>query len=134
MEFKPLPQPAEDVRRGIVDMIPETTTLSDQPTDTLATLLEEDDNGTKTYGGDRLAGQIHQLISKMEIGTGWKWRLIYWSKRLELLNDRKQGYLLPLSEKILISPGGTLYAGFYVYLTNEPILSSGAAAILIVPK
>ncbi|PYH98828.1 hypothetical protein BO71DRAFT_370605 [Aspergillus ellipticus CBS 707.79] len=134
MEFQKLSQAAEDVRQEIVDMIPETTTLTDQPTNISATLLEEDENGTKTYGGDLLARKIYELISNMDIGTGWKWRLLYWSKRLELLNDRKQGYLLPLSEKIIMSPGGALLAGFYAHITNEPILSSGAAAILIVPK
>lgn len=69
MEFQKLSQAAEDVRQEIVDMIPETTTLSNQPIDTLATLLEEDVNGTKTYGGGQLAGKIHQLISNMNIGT-----------------------------------------------------------------
>ena len=69
MEFQKLSQTAEDVRQEIVDMIPETTTLSNQPIDTFATLLEEDENGTKSYGGPQLAEKIHQLISNMNIGT-----------------------------------------------------------------
>lgn len=69
MESQTLSEAAEKVRQGIVDMIPEITTLSNQPADTLATLLEEDEDGIKSYGGDLLAGQIHQLISEMKIGS-----------------------------------------------------------------
>ncbi|CAG7937460.1 unnamed protein product [Penicillium nalgiovense] len=127
-----LPDPAEDIRQEIKGMIPETAILADQPSKNQATILKEDKNGTKAYGGDLLAGKISRLTGKMGIGIGWRFRLVYWSEPTKLLNDRKQGYLIPLKD-ITLTPGGILEERFYVEVTNEPLLSSGAAAIFIVP-
>lgn len=63
-----LPRPAEDIRQEIKGMIPETAILADQPSANQATILEEDENGTKAYGGDLLAGKISRLTGKMGIG------------------------------------------------------------------
>lgn len=48
-------------------MIPETAILADQPSENQAKILN-DENGTKAYGGDSLAGKISRLTGKMGIG------------------------------------------------------------------
>ncbi|CAG8092702.1 unnamed protein product [Penicillium nalgiovense] len=137
MEPRKLTRAAEDARKEIAEIIPETTTLPNQPLETLAEVIEEDkQNGYKVYGGELLATKIGQLASKMNIGigAGWRWRLVYWSKRSIILrNEHKRGYLIPLSEDITLNPGGVLGVGFYAYIDNEPTLSQGTAAITIVP-
>ncbi|CAI7657637.1 unnamed protein product [Penicillium palitans] len=126
-----LPEAAERIRKEIKGMIPETAILADQPSENQAKILN-DENGTKAYGGDSLAGKISRLTGKMGIGIGWRFRLVYWSEPTKLLNDRQQGYLIPLKD-ITLTPGGTLRERYYAEVTNEPLLSSGAAAIFIVP-
>lgn len=117
-------------------MIPETTTVPNQPAGSMALIIEEDKtNGYKAYGGEPLARKIAQLADKMNIGVGMgrKWRLIYWSKQsTRLRNEHKSGYLIPLSQDITLNPGGVLEIGSYAFIENEPILSQGAA-ITIAP-
>ena len=81
---------------------------------------------------------VHQAaaaIEKFELTSyqGWGYRLVYFWKPTKLINDRKQGYLIPLSKDITLTPGGLLHEGFYTYITNDPTLSSGATAIFILP-
>lgn len=52
-----LPEAAERIRKEIKGMIPETAILADQPSENQAKILN-DENGTKAYGGDSLAGKI----------------------------------------------------------------------------
>lgn len=67
-----LPDAAENVRKEIRDMIPETTTLPNQPAATLASVIEEDKlNGYTSYGGELLAAKVAQLQKKMNIGGVW---------------------------------------------------------------
>jgi hypothetical protein len=148
METLKLPRDAEQIRSEIKQMIPETALSSKISVATQAELLDEDEHGNRRYGGDLLAVKIAALTGKMEIGTvsisfglrgfrltvkGWKWRVLYWSKTAKLINERKQGYLIPLKD-IDLNPGGTLYEGRYIDVTNEPELSSEAAAVFIVPS
>ncbi|KAJ5265394.1 hypothetical protein N7524_006412 [Penicillium chrysogenum] len=92
-------------------MIPETAILADQPSENQATILKEDKNGTKAYGGDLLTGKISRLTSKIGIGI--------------------IRYLIPLKD-LTLTPRGTLEERFYVKVTNEPLLSFRAAAIFII--
>ena len=64
----------------------------------------------------------------------WGWHLVHFSNSTELQNDREQGFLIPLSEDITLTPGGVLKEEFYIYITTEPVVSSGSTAILIVPR
>lgn len=71
MEPRKLTRAAEDARKEITEIIPETTTLPNQPLESLAEVIEEDkQNGYKVYGGELLATKIGQLASKMNIGIG----------------------------------------------------------------
>lgn len=129
-------------------MIPETATLPNQPRETQAELLHQDEIGNKMYGGELFTARAAQLKEHMEIDTvsatflshdsanciqNWTERLVYWSKPTKLVSQRKQGYLIPLSEDIHLQPGGPLQGGFSFPVINEPMLTSGAA-IFIVPR
>jgi hypothetical protein len=71
MESCKLPKLADDVRKEIMEMIPETTTVPNQPAGCLASVIEEDkENGYKAYGGEPLATKIGQLADKMNISIG----------------------------------------------------------------
>ncbi|OQE00060.1 hypothetical protein PENVUL_c059G02916 [Penicillium vulpinum] len=131
MESHKLSPAAENIRHEITQMISETAAI--QYTGTRAIFLGEDEQGVKAYGGRILARKISLLTEEMNIDSSWKWRVAYWSNRTKLLNILKQGYLIPLSKDIQLDPGGILQAGYYIQVINEPWLSSGAAAILIVP-
>ncbi|CAG8037317.1 unnamed protein product [Penicillium nalgiovense] len=133
MKTLKLPREAEEIRKEIKQMIPETALPPKQFNPTQAELLNEDENGNRRYGGDLLALKIAVLTGGMKIGTGWKWRVLYWSKAAKLINERKQGYLIPLKD-IDLNPGGKLHEGDYIDVTNEPELSSEAAAVFIVPS
>ncbi|KAJ6047296.1 uncharacterized protein N7446_007575 [Penicillium canescens] len=133
MERTPLPPAAEKIRNEIREMIPETATLTDQPVKAQAELLHKDENGNKIYGGNLFTEKAARLKQHMEIDQNWTERLVYWSKPTKLVNQRKQGYLIPLSEDIILQPGGPLQGGFGFRVTNEPILSSGAA-VFIMPR
>ena len=146
MEPKPLPDEAEQIRKEIKEMVPETAS---KPPEVQAELIHKDNNGNKRYGGGLLEGKISRLkeilkIEEVSVSVDfsehlidctqhWDGRLRYWSKPTKLVNDRKEGYLIPLSDDINVNPGGKLQGGWYIQVTNEPILSSGAAAIFIVP-
>lgn len=67
MDPHELPRAAEEIRQEIKRMIPETAIQADQPVGIQAKILE-DGNGTKSYGGDALAGKISRLTGKMGIG------------------------------------------------------------------
>lgn len=62
-----------------------------------------------------------------------RFRLIYWWKRsTQLRNERNAGYLIPLSQDIILNPGEMLLeVGSYAYIETEPILSRGAAITLV---
>ncbi|KAJ5084775.1 hypothetical protein NUU61_009354 [Penicillium alfredii] len=130
-----LPPAAEDVRKEIKGIIPETSTSSHQAAEIEPKIRKD---GNKTYLGDWLANKISFLKKEMHIGDaigdGWGWHLVYFSNSTELQNDRKQGFLVPLSEEITLTPGGVLQEGFYMNITTEPVVSSGATAIFIVPR
>lgn len=68
MDPHELPRAAEEIRQEIKGMIPETAILEDQHSEIQAMILEEDENGTKAYGGDPLAAKISRLTGKMGIG------------------------------------------------------------------
>lgn len=148
MERKPLPDKAETIRKEIREMIPETATLPDQPVEAQAELLHKDKNGNKMYGGALFTTRAALLKEHMAIDKvsalaillyltnhiqDWTERLVYWSKPTKLVNQRKQGYLIPLSEDIHVQTGEPLQGGFSFRVTNEPILTSGAV-IFIVPE
>jgi hypothetical protein len=62
----PLPATAEVFRKRIKEMIPET-----RPADSkspIATVLTEDDNGSKRYGGKELHTLVSGLVKEMNIG------------------------------------------------------------------
>ena len=65
MELQQLPLAAEGIRNEIKEMIPETASLSNQPIQSQAVLLQEDNNGNKTYGGELLEERISRLKEKM---------------------------------------------------------------------
>lgn len=123
---------ARSIFDEIKDLIPETRdkglSRTSDKTVRQAEVIQEDIYGNRTYGGKLLEDKISSLIREMNVGEDWKGRLVYWPKNTKLLNDRKQGYLIPLYD-IFLNPGGALREGDYIYITNEPVLSAGAAAI-----
>jgi hypothetical protein len=66
MNTLPLPRDAENIRKGIKEMIPETTTLS--AGDLPGITAEIRDDGNKTYLGKTLAEKISLLTKEMHIG------------------------------------------------------------------
>jgi hypothetical protein len=66
MEPHPLTQDAENIRKQIKEMIPETAA---EQNNLLAKLLKTDEEGNKSYGGEQLTQLIFNLSQKMKIGT-----------------------------------------------------------------
>jgi hypothetical protein len=66
MEPHPLTHDAENIRKQIKEMIPETAAEQNNP---LAELLTTDKEGNKSYGGKPLSQLIFNLSQKMKIGT-----------------------------------------------------------------
>jgi hypothetical protein len=66
MTHDKLPRPAEDIRNEIKRMIPETAS-SRQPPESQARVLEVDEHGTKTYGGELLMDKISLMKDEMKI-------------------------------------------------------------------
>jgi hypothetical protein len=69
MKTLKLPREAEEIRKEIKQMIPETALPPKQFNPTQAELLNEDENGNRRYGGDLLALKIAVLTGGMKIGT-----------------------------------------------------------------
>lgn len=61
-----LPRPAEDIRNEIKGMIPETASSRQSP-EGQASVLDVDEHGTKTYGGDLLMDKISLMKDEMKI-------------------------------------------------------------------
>lgn len=148
MERIRLSEQAATICNQIREMIPETATLPNQPGKDQAELMHEDENGNKIYGGKLLTERAARLKEHMKIDQvsarfisqyftngiqDWTERLVYWTKPTKLLNQRKQGYIIPLSKDIVLQPGGPLEANNGFRVTNERILSSGAA-LFIMPQ
>lgn len=148
MERTPLSEAAVTICNQIREMIPETATSTNQRGEDQAELMHEDENGNKIYGGKLLKERAAQLKEDMKIDQvstssisqyftngiqDWTERLVYWSKPTKLVNHGKQGYLIPLSEDIVLQPGGPLEGNNGFRVTNEPILSSGTV-LFIVPR
>lgn len=68
MTHHQLPPAAEDIRKEIKELIPETATRSGSPGRSQAKVFDEDNNGNKTYKGDLLTAKISHLTGEMNIG------------------------------------------------------------------
>lgn len=63
---------------------------------------------------------------------GWVWTLVYFKASRGIRNELKDMYLIPLSSGAMITPGGPLEEGTYIYIKDEPVLSPNTAVIFIV--
>lgn len=63
-----LAREAEDIRKKIKGMIPETAMNQNEDVAAKASILSEDKDGNKTYGGLLLTEQISLLTEHMKIG------------------------------------------------------------------
>ncbi|KAJ5291480.1 hypothetical protein N7478_000731 [Penicillium angulare] len=133
VEIDKLPDLANTVRAEIRDMIPETAIsgLTIAPADLSSST--EDEHGNKKYTGRMLEEKVSLFVLKMEIGTAWRWELVIWQKPGRLVYDRDYGYLIPLSKKINLMPGGEVEEGQYAKVSGQPSFSPKAAAIFLVP-
>ena len=61
-----LPPSAEDIRKEIKEMIPETAT-SEQPSGIQASVLTANEDGTKTYGGVSLMDKMARMKNEMNL-------------------------------------------------------------------
>jgi hypothetical protein len=72
MTTKNLPRHAENLRRQIKSMIPESCDIKeDQPQ--LATVLSEDSEGNKEYVGELLGKRVSALVQQLPIGAVSRW-------------------------------------------------------------
>jgi len=129
-----LPPGLETLRKEIRNMIPETSARQDGLPDIKSEIL---DDGTKTYlgalsGGEVLAKHIFYLTKALGL-HGWHWHLVHFPKPTKLRNDRKEGYLIPLSKHITLEPGGQLDEGSYIIIESEPLVHAGATILILVP-
>ncbi|KAJ5244517.1 hypothetical protein N7489_004613 [Penicillium chrysogenum] len=141
MTHDKLPRPAEDIRNEIKRMIPETASSRQSP-ESQARVLEVDEHGTKTYGGELLMDKISLMKDEMKISgviglikidQRWGYRLVHFPKPTKLNNEeQKQGYVIPLNN-LTLTPGGVLEEGCYTYITDDPMVSPGATAVFILP-
>lgn len=132
MDTRELSREAEDIRGKIKNMIPETAEGGTGDGSGTATLLSDDKEGNKRYGGRLLTELIYHLTAEMNIGEGWGYNLVHFPKEKQVKNDRRQMYLVPLSSHTVITPGGPLEEGYYTYLTTEPWLNSKATVIVFI--
>jgi Lon protease-like protein len=68
MEPHPLTRDAENIRKQIKEIIPETVAEQNKDARPLAELLEVDVDGNRSYGGKLLNQLIFNLTQKMKIG------------------------------------------------------------------
>lgn len=66
--FRELSREAEDIRRKIENMIPETAEGGTGDSSGTVTLLSDDKEGNKRYGGRLLTELIYLLTAEMKIG------------------------------------------------------------------
>lgn len=68
MSHLPLSTVAEELRKQIKEMIPETATADQQALSEKATVRTEDQKGNKTYTGDSLGKLVSRLVEELRIG------------------------------------------------------------------
>lgn len=67
-----LSRAAEEIRKEIREMIPETTSSSADPAQSKAKVIRVTEAGNKMYGGNLLLTKIAQLKEQMKIEKVWK--------------------------------------------------------------
>jgi hypothetical protein len=68
MNHHPLSTVAEELRKQIKEMIPETATADQQTLSEKATVRTEDQKGNKTYTGEPLGKLVSRLVEELKIG------------------------------------------------------------------
>ncbi|CAI7655777.1 unnamed protein product [Penicillium pancosmium] len=131
---------AEEIRKEIREMIPETTSLSTDPAGSKAKVIRVTEAGNKMYGGDLLLTKIAQLKEQMKIEKSWTGYVLYCSKPTILVNQPEEGYIIPLSQDIRLENESLppeqqerLQDGCYYHVANKSRLSPGTA-IFIKPE
>ncbi|KAJ5804109.1 uncharacterized protein N7518_000412 [Penicillium psychrosexuale] len=134
MSHSPLSLAAESLRKQIKDIVAEATPKPSQSQHTDSTIFEEDKNGNKVYDGMFLDKKVTELIKEMELGDGLGWSLAYFAQPRLISNKFGRMWLVPLSEKAIITPGIALKEGFCTLIKDHPTLSLGSTVIFIAPK
>ncbi|KAG0153887.1 hypothetical protein Pdw03_6016 [Penicillium digitatum] len=134
MNHHQLSPAAESLRQQIKNMITEATPKPPKAQYNETTVFEEDTNGNKIYDGILLDRKVSELIKQMDLGEGWGWSLAYFSQSRPLINNFSRMWLVPLSEKAIITPGVALNEGFCTLIVDQPTLSLDSTVIFIAPK
>lgn len=63
----------------------------------------------------------------------WGFTLRYFTQRRKLINDGGMLIMVPLSERVVLFPGGRVDEGFSAFLHGEPILAPNVLVMVIGP-
>ncbi|KAJ6011094.1 hypothetical protein N7451_002506, partial [Penicillium sp. IBT 35674x] len=87
--------------------------------------FNEDEKGNKKYGGNELVELISLDLGRTLEVLGY----VY-----ELINTEEGGYIIPISDEMLLYSGGLLKGGRFMQLKNEHVLGPGATTLFLVPR
>ncbi|KAE8353377.1 hypothetical protein BDV28DRAFT_133218 [Aspergillus coremiiformis] len=115
-----------------------------------ATVLEMNDHGSSTrtkeelsilgttesditYGGTLLRRQVSDLVGKMNIAEDYILTVTHFLKPTTITRPSKR-YVIALSDKVTITPGGKLEEGSYTIRQDEFDISPGASVVFVTLK
>ncbi|KAJ5860640.1 uncharacterized protein N7529_007950 [Penicillium soppii] len=144
MSHHQLSPAAESLRQQIKHMITDATPKPSNSQYNETTVFEQDKNGNKVYDGILLDRKVSELKKQMDLGEEWGWSLAYFFQSRPLINKFSRMWLVPLSEKAIItpvprpleddSPGVALREGFCTLIVDQPTLSLDSTVLFIAPQ